>query len=140
MIFSLGIIRDYFYEQALRDQPSLDVLLEPWVKYLAGGLFLVGNVLVVTSMWALGVTGTYLGDYFGILMDARVTGFPFNVTDSPMYDGSTLSFLGTALYFGKPAGILVTAFVYIMYRIALTYEEYVIPFWFYIHPMLTCNF
>jgi len=123
VIFSLGIIRDYFYEQALRDQPSLDILLEPWVKYAAGGLFLVGNVLVVTSMWALGVTGTYLGDYFGILMDARVTGFPFSVTDSPMYDGSTLSFLGTALYFGKPAGVLITAFVYIMYRIALTYED-----------------
>jgi phosphatidylethanolamine N-methyltransferase len=35
-------------------------------------------------MWALGVTGTYLGDYFGILMDEMVVGFPFNVTDAPM--------------------------------------------------------
>ncbi|TGZ79691.1 phospholipid methyltransferase [Ascodesmis nigricans] len=123
VIFSIGIIRDYFYEQALRDQPALDVLLDPTVKYLAGGFFLVGNVLVITSMYALGVTGTYLGDYFGILMDHRVTSFPFNVTDSPMYTGSTLSFLGTALWFGKPAGLFISAFVYIMYQIALTFED-----------------
>ena len=62
-------------------------------------------------MWALGVTGTYLGDYFGILMNERVTGFPFNINDNPMYNGSTLCFLGTALWYGKPTGILVTLFV-----------------------------
>ena len=96
------------------------------MKYAAAGIFLVGNVLVLSSMWALGVTGTYLGDYFGILMDSRVTGFPFNVTDSPMYHGSTLSFLATGLWFGKPAGLLLTVFVHFMYKIALTYEEYAI--------------
>lgn len=123
VIFSLGIIRDFFYEQALRDQPALDILQTPTTKYAAGGLFLTGNVLVITSMWALGITGTYLGDYFGILMDSRVTGFPFNITDAPMYHGSALSFLGTALWFGKPAGILLTAFVFLMYQIALRFEE-----------------
>ncbi len=76
-------------------------------------------------MWALGVTGTYLGDYFGILMDDRVTSFPFNVTDAPMYYGSTMSFLGTALLMGKPAGILLTMEVLSVYMVALTYEELV---------------
>jgi len=74
-------------------------------------------------MWALGVTGTYLGDYFGILMDHIVTGFPFNVTGSPMYWGSTMSFLGTSLWFGKPAGLLLTLFVYVAYWVALKFEE-----------------
>lgn len=37
------------------------------------------------------------GDYFGLLLDDRVTGFPFNLLDNPMYWGSTLNFLGTAL-------------------------------------------
>lgn len=74
-------------------------------------------------MWALGVTGTYLGDYFGILMDDIVTGFPFNVTKSPMYYGSTMSFLGTALWFGKPAGILLTVEVLVVYLIALRFED-----------------
>jgi len=74
-------------------------------------------------MWALGVTGTYLGDYFGILMDNMVTGFPFNVTDAPMYYGSTMSFLGTAILFGKPAGILLTIEVLIVYVIAMRFED-----------------
>jgi len=30
-------------------------------------------------------------------MDKRITGFPFNVCDNPMYNGSTLNFLGYAL-------------------------------------------
>ena len=78
---------------------------------------------MLSSMWALGVTGTYLGDYFGILMDHRVTSFPFNVTDAPMYYGSTLSFLGSAILFGKPAGILLTVEVLTVYMIALGLEE-----------------
>lgn len=74
-------------------------------------------------MWALGVTGTYLGDYFGILMDAPVTSFPFNVTDAPMYHGSTLSFLATAIWRGKPAGIVLTGLVAVAYAVARQYED-----------------
>ncbi|KAK9234079.1 phospholipid methyltransferase-domain-containing protein [Lipomyces kononenkoae] len=123
IIFSLGIVRDLLYEKALRDQPIYEALDLLPVKVLAAVLFAYGNVLVLTSMWALGVTGTYLGDYFGILMDARVTGFPFNITDNPMYYGSTMSFVGTALWFAKPAGIALSAFVLVMYLIALRFEE-----------------
>ncbi|KAH0603678.1 uncharacterized protein H6S33_007337 [Morchella sextelata] len=123
VIFGIGILRDTIYERALRDQPALDVLQTDTVKMAAGGMFLAGNVLVLSSMWALGLTGTYLGDYFGILMDARVTCFPFNITDAPMYYGSTLSFLATALWFAKPAGILLTALVFVVYKVALTYED-----------------
>lgn len=78
-------------------------------------------------MYALGVTGTYLGDYFGILMDEKVEGFPFNVTGAPMYWGSACSFLGTALYKGKAAGVILTVQVVFMYLIALQFEEYVVP-------------
>lgn len=64
-----------------------------------------------------------MGDYFGFLLDDMVTGFPFNVTSSPMYTGSTMSFLGTALYFGKPAGLFLTAVVHFVYQIALRFED-----------------
>ena len=141
-IFSLGIFRDMLlganpprptsssllrgrYERALRHQPSHALLETDAAKVLAYGLLAAGNTLVLSSMWALGLTGTYLGDYFGILMDARVTSFPFSVTDAPMYYGSTMSFLGTALLYGKPAGILLTAEVLLVYLVALTFEEYV---------------
>jgi len=79
-------------------------------------LFILGQTFVISSTWALGITGTFLGDYFGILMDHRVEGyssvfllslfaffiwiprFPFNVLRDPMYVGSTLSFVATALW------------------------------------------
>jgi methylene-fatty-acyl-phospholipid synthase len=122
-IFSLGIIRDHFYTVALDEQPVYPPLHQPEIGV---GLFLAGNVLVLSSMWALGVTGTYLGDYFGILMDEKVEGFPFNVTSAPMYWGSAMSFLGTALYKGRTAGVLLTLEVIVMYLIALSFEEYVI--------------
>ena len=74
-------------------------------------------------MYALGLTGTYLGDYFGILMPARVTSFPFNVTDAPMYYGSTMSFLGTAILYQRVAGLVLTGEVLAVYLVALSFEE-----------------
>ena len=38
-----------------------------------------------------------VGDYFGILMEAKVTSFPFSVLDNPMYWGSTAVYLGWSL-------------------------------------------
>ncbi|CDR40229.1 CYFA0S04e06414g1_1 [Cyberlindnera fabianii] len=122
-IFSLGIFRDYLYEKALGEQIKSELLTGPVFEYAGIAFFVLGNVFVLSSMWALGVTGTYLGDYFGILMSERVTGFPFNVLDNPMYVGSTLCFLGTALYFGKPAGLFATLFVHLLYTVALWFEE-----------------
>jgi phosphatidylethanolamine N-methyltransferase len=104
-------------------QPAHPLLASPLVKYSAIPLFLTGNTLVLTSMYALGVTGTYLGDYFGILMDAPVTSFPFNVSEAPMYHGSTLSFLATALWYGKPAGLLLTGVVAAAYSVARRWED-----------------
>ncbi|GFF75728.1 phospholipid methyltransferase [Aspergillus lentulus] len=120
IIFTLGLARDHVYQLALQDQPYYAPVHQP---ILGSVLFGIGSILVLSSMYALGVTGTYLGDYFGILMDAPVTGFPFNVTGSPMYWGSTLNFLGVALYFGKVAGLLLTAEIFIVYWIALQWED-----------------
>jgi phosphatidylethanolamine N-methyltransferase len=122
-IFSLGIFRDFLYERALRSQPSHPLLETALANYAAYTLLACGNVLVLSSMWALGVIGTYLGDYFGFLMDEMVTGFPFNICSAPMYYGSTMSFLGTAILFGKPAGILLTIEVFAVYLIALRFED-----------------
>lgn len=107
----------------MRDQPSHPALQGPLVTYAAYALLAVGNIFVVSSTWQLGITGTFLGDYFGILMDDIVTGFPFNITSAPMYYGSTMSFLGTALLYGKPAGFLLTLHVLFVYLVAIQFEN-----------------
>lgn len=55
-------------------------------------------------------------------MDHRVEGFPFNVLNDPMYVGSTMSFIGTSLWYESPAGLLISLYVYIAYVIALRFE------------------
>ena len=122
-IFSLGLLRDLLYKRCLESQPHAALLSSPLTAPLAYALIACGNVLVLSSMWALGVTGTYLGDYFGILMPSRVTGFPFTVTDAPMYWGSSLSFLGTALLYESPAGVALSALVVACYSVALRFED-----------------
>lgn len=39
-----------------------------------------------------------------------------------MYIGSTLNFLATALWHASPAGLLLTAIVFVVYQIALMFE------------------
>ncbi|KAJ7500727.1 phospholipid methyltransferase [Mycena galericulata] len=121
-IFSAGMFRDSLYHRALLSQPSYALLPAPLATVLPALLFLTGQTFVITSTWALGVPGTFLGDYFGILMDARVEGFPFNVLRDPMYVGSTMSFAATALWYERPAGLLITLYVYIIYILALRFE------------------
>jgi len=55
-------------------------------------------------------------------MDERVTSFPFNIIDNPMYIGSTMSFLGTSFWFGKPVGFLLSIEVAITYVFAMMLE------------------
>ncbi|WFD29531.1 hypothetical protein MSPP1_000542 [Malassezia sp. CBS 17886] len=122
-IFTLGIVRDHLYQTALVHQPTCPLLEHPAFRALAAALFVAGSVLVVSSMYALGVTGTYLGDYFGILMDHIVTSFPFNVTGNPMYWGSSANFVAVALWYAKPAGLVLSVLVVFVYAVALRFEE-----------------
>lgn len=55
-------------------------------------------------------------------MKSRVTGFPFNVLNDPMYVGSTLAFAGGALLYRSVAGLGISALVWVVYAIALKYE------------------
>ncbi|KAJ8017830.1 Phosphatidyl-N-methylethanolamine N-methyltransferase [Holothuria leucospilota] len=88
------------------------------------GLALIGwgLILGVSSLYVLGFYGTYLGDYFGILMDAKVTSFPFSVTSHPMYYGSWMQYLGIALWYRSPAGLLLCCLLLIAYRTAISFE------------------
>jgi len=121
-IFFAGMLRDSLFQKAIAEQPHVQLLPEPLNVIIPAVLVGLGQLFVVTSTWQLGITGTFLGDYFGILMDHRVEGFPFNVLTDPMYVGSTMSFVGASLWYESPAGLLISFYVYVAYVIALRFE------------------
>jgi len=114
------------FQKAIAEQPHVQLLPEPLNVIIPAVLVGLGQLFVVTSTWQLGITGTFLGDYFGILMDHRVEGFPFNILTDPMYVGSTMSFVGASLWYESPVGLLISLFVYVAYVIALRFEGCVV--------------
>lgn len=106
----------------------LPALLVDLLAYLVAA---VGAVLVLGAYYRLGILHTYLADYFGLLMSARVTGFPYSVLDHPMYTGSTLLYLADALFYRSLPGLLLVAIVWLVYEIASNYFEG--PFTAYIY-------
>uniref|UniRef100_A0A0A9Z3P9 phosphatidyl-N-methylethanolamine N-methyltransferase n=1 Tax=Lygus hesperus TaxID=30085 RepID=A0A0A9Z3P9_LYGHE len=66
-------------------------------KGIGLALLATGTSLVASAFARLGIVNTYLGDYFGFTMDKKVTAFPFNVLNSPMYTGASLNFFGAAV-------------------------------------------
>jgi len=121
-IFFAGMLRDSLFKNAIAEQPHVQILPDSLSVIIPAVLVGLGQLFVITSTWQLGITGTFLGDYFGILMDHRVEGFPFNVLTDPMYVGSTMTFVGTSLWYESPAGLLISLYVYVVYVIALRFE------------------
>ncbi|XP_063199547.1 phosphatidylethanolamine N-methyltransferase isoform X3 [Chroicocephalus ridibundus] len=122
VILMLNCVRSHCFTEAMKSQPKLEGLDCHWAYYSGLAILAVGTLFVISSFLALGFTGTFLGDYFGILMEAKVTHFPFSVLDNPMYWGSTAVYLGWSLMHASPAGLLLTAVVAISYTIAMLYE------------------
>ncbi|XP_067286726.1 phosphatidylethanolamine N-methyltransferase isoform X1 [Pseudorasbora parva] len=122
LILLLNVYRSHSITVAMKGQPRWDPLDNEQVYYAGAALMTLGSLFVISSFMALGVTGTFLGDYFGILMDQKVTSFPFNVMDNPMYWGSTANYLGLALMNASPIGVVLTAVVGVSYRVAIACE------------------
>eukprot|EP00760_Papus_ankaliazontas_P015480 PhM_4_TR16538/c0_g1_i1/m.53247/K00551/PEMT; phosphatidylethanolamine N-methyltransferase len=124
-IVYLGYLRIRLFESAIEaagPSPSLTAH-KSGLQIAAAALLAVGSTLSVTSWLRLGITGTYLGDHFGILMKERITGFPFNVCRDPMYMGSTLCFLASALKHQSLTGVALTGWVFVVYKVATTFFE-----------------
>eukprot|EP01094_Clydonella_sp_ATCC50884_P016062 TRINITY_DN26756_c0_g1_i1.p1 TRINITY_DN26756_c0_g1~~TRINITY_DN26756_c0_g1_i1.p1 ORF type:complete len:197 (-),score=16.23 TRINITY_DN26756_c0_g1_i1:280-870(-) len=123
-IFLLSLQRDWSFTAALQTQPTVDAVAQSMIAQgVAIAMYVIGTTFVLTSFYQLGFTGTYLGDYFGILMSERVTSFPFSVLDNPMYVGATINFLATSIWYGSPAGLLLCAWIYIVYMAAIAFEQ-----------------
>ncbi|KAM7382078.1 hypothetical protein PAMA_012784 [Pampus argenteus] len=122
VIILLNVYRSHSITMAMKVQARWEVMERTDVFYAGVAFMVLGTVLVVSSFLALGFTGTFLGDYFGILMDEKVTGFPFNITENPMYWGSTANYLGLALMGASPVGLVLTAIVAVAYKVAIRFE------------------
>ncbi|KCV67844.1 hypothetical protein H696_05575 [Fonticula alba] len=122
-IFTASSYRTTFIQEAISAGARWAVLDTPLVRMVAAVMFVFANVLVLATYARLGITGTYLGDYFGILMSHRVEGFPFTITDNPMYWGSVLNYLSLALWNASPVGILLSVVVYVVYYVAIQFEN-----------------
>jgi len=131
IIFCIGLTRDYIYNMMIEKQPRFTPLekMFDWeytaltIDIVAGVILACGVTLVLGAYIRLGLIGTYLGDYFGILLPGKIEGFPFNVTTCPMYDGSSLNFLAFAIHNRSIVGFFVAVFVFICYRVACIFED-----------------
>ncbi|XP_050408021.1 phosphatidylethanolamine N-methyltransferase isoform X2 [Patella vulgata] len=121
-IVLLGILRDWLFGKAVQAQPRWLPFQDSRILLAGYAIISIGCVLVISSFLSLGIFGTFLGDYFGILMKERVTGFPFNIVDNPMYLGATLNFLGYAVTEASLVGFLLTFLVGVVYKIAILFE------------------
>ncbi|KAG7491159.1 hypothetical protein MATL_G00000100 [Megalops atlanticus] len=122
LILLLNVYRSHSITMAMKAGPRCEVLDCPQVFCVGAVLMAFGSVFVLSSFFALGFTGTFLGDYFGILMEQKVTGFPFNVMENPMYWGSTANYLGLALMNASVVGVILTAVVAVSYWVAIMFE------------------
>ncbi|KAI0567812.1 Phosphatidylethanolamine N-methyltransferase [Gracilaria domingensis] len=123
IIATLSVLRSVLFLVAIRSQPRLPELDTPYYHAVAGVVGAFGVSMFIGAYYRLGICGTYLGDYFGFLMNEKVTAFPFNVASNPMYDGSSLMHLAEAIMERSPAGILLSAWLFFCYRCGCILEE-----------------
>ena len=125
ILIEMGILRNYLYLRVVRSQPHypLDGSYELTFLLVGYSLNVVGFLLNWFAFYRLGIHGIYYADYFGILFEEKVTAFPYNVLNNPLYVGSTLLFVGNAIIHRSPAGILLSILAWTMYKFASRLEN-----------------
>lgn len=99
IIASLSIYRSALFIEAINSQPQMEDLDSPIFHAIGSFIMVWGLAMFLGAYYRLGMTGTYLGDYFGILQEKRITAFPFNFLNNPMYDGSSMNHLAEAILY-----------------------------------------
>ena len=122
-IMILNGVRTNVFHSLVETDVALQVLSNPLIALLGQAMVVIGTILVASSTWRLGFFGTFMGDHFGLLLKERVTGFPFNVTENPMYWGSAYIYFGYSLQHASLIGILLSLCITLSYAIALRIEE-----------------
>lgn len=97
IIAALSVLRSALFIVAIRGQEKLSYFDTSMFHATGGFLAVWGVSMFLGAYYRLGIRGTYLGDYFGFLMDHKISAFPFSICNNPMYDGSSLMHLAEAI-------------------------------------------
>ena len=122
-ILSLNTVRTTVFHSTIDTHTTCTSMQNEVFHALGYLLIAIGSSFVIASAYRLGFYCSFMGDYFGILLKERVTGFPFNIVEDPMYVGSALVYLGLALLYGSLIGILLTCCIGLSYGIAVLFEQ-----------------
>ncbi|CAI8007762.1 Phosphatidylethanolamine N-methyltransferase [Geodia barretti] len=121
-ILTLNYVRTATFHKTVDEFGYWEPLHNGMVQALGYLIVTAGSVLVVASAWKLGFFVSFMGDYFGILLTDKVTGFPFNVVRDPMYFGSGLVYLGLSLEHASVVGLVLTSCIAFSYAVAVRFE------------------
>lgn len=121
-ILSLNYLRTATFHKTVDQYGYWEPLNNTFVEAFGYFIVAVGAILVIASSWKLGFFVSFMGDYFGLLLKSKVTGFPFNVVSDPMYFGSGLVYLGLSLQHASLVGLVLTACIAMSYAIAVRFE------------------
>lgn len=121
-ILTLNYVRTATFHKTVDQYGYWEPLNNGLVQALGYLIVAAGAILVLVSGWKLGFFVSFMGDYFGLLLSDKVTGFPFNVVNDPMYFGSGLVYLGLSLQHASIVGLVLTACIGLSYAIAARFE------------------
>jgi phosphatidylethanolamine N-methyltransferase len=119
----IGTIRNYYMDEAIKNNIIFDLGAINYPCYLLGGiLFALGSVLVVASFYRLGLRGLYFGDHFGFFFKEKVTAFPYDRFESPQYVGTCMIHVGIGFIYRSPTAFLLAVLYMLKYSILNVFE------------------
>ncbi len=122
-IVSFNYLRTTLFHKVMENHATCAPMQTPLFDALGYIFIITGAVFVMSSSYRLGFFCSFMGDYFGILLEEKVTNFPFNVVDDPMYVGSTLVYLGFSFQHASVVGVILTGCIALSYVAAILFEQ-----------------
>jgi phosphatidylethanolamine N-methyltransferase len=124
-LIHIGTFKNYAFFETLYNNKQ--IVVGSWYYYtiIPLGMLstILGAILVIFSFQRLGLRGMYFGDHFGFLFNRPIVSFPYNYLENPQYVGNNLCYFGLSLIFRSPAGLVLTFFMILMYRLLWDFME-----------------
>ncbi|KAG0290261.1 hypothetical protein BGZ98_003540, partial [Dissophora globulifera] len=119
-----ALVRDHFIHLAVAPDAGSFVVFPAAIATAVGATcFVLGALLNLWTLKSLGIKGMYNGDSFGFLFDAPVQDGPYKYFSDPQYVGTTLSLVGTAIYYQSIIGYILAVDMYIIFWISVMFFE-----------------